>query len=115
MIKTIIELGHDKLETYCNNRFIYAVRSQTNTNLIDSPSVSINKLCMIMNDNQTAQNIVQHTSLRASWVIDAISSDFEYIKALILHHVNEQFIEQIPINEVTHILKLAIKTEMSYI
>ena len=108
-IKTIIELGHDKLETYCNNRFIYAVRSQTNKNLIDSSSVSIIKLCMIMNDNQTAQNIVQHTSLRASWVIDAITSDSECLKALILPHVNEQFIAQIPINEVEHILKLAIK------
>ena len=108
-IQTIIELGHDKLETYCNNRFEYAVRSQTNPNLINSPSVSIIKLCMIMNDNQTAQNIVQHTSLRASWVIDAITSDFEYLNALILPRVNEQFIEQIPINEVEDMLKLAIK------
>ena len=108
-IKTIIELGHDKLETYCNNRFIYAVRSQTNTNLIDSPSVSIIKLCMIMNDNQTAENIVQHTALRATWVIEAMTSDSECLKAFILPRVNEQFIAQIPIHEIKHILKLAIK------
>ena len=108
-IKTIIESGHEQFETYCNNQFIYEVRSQTNPNLINNPSMSIIKLCMVMNDNQTAQNIVQHTSLRAAWVIDAMTSDSEYLKALILSNVNEQFIAQITIHEVENILKLVIK------
>ena len=108
-IKTIIESGHEKLETYCNNQFIYAVRSQTNLNLINKTSMSIIKLCMVMNDNQTAQNIVQHTSLRAVWVIDAMTSESECLKALILSNVNEQFIAQITILQVVRILKLVIK------
>ena len=108
-IKTIIESGHDKFETYCNNQFIYAVRSQTIPNLINKTSMSIIKLCMVMNDNQTAQNIVQHTSLRAAWVIDAMASESECLKALILSNVNEQFIGQISVNEAVNILKLAIK------
>ena len=108
-IKTIIESGHEKLETYCNNQFIYAVRSQTNLNLINKTSMSIIKLCMVMNDNQTAQNIVQHTSLRAAWVIDAMTSESECLKALILSNVNEQFIAQITILQVVRILKLVIK------
>ena len=109
-IKTIIESGHDKFETYCNNQFIYAVRSQTNLNLINKTSMSIIKLCMVMNDNQTAQNIVQHTSLRAAWVIDAMTGDSEYLKALILPRVNEHLIGQMSVIEAENILKLAIKT-----
>ena len=109
-IKTIIESGREKIKTYCNNRFIYAVRSQTNSNLIYSPSVSIIKLCMIMNDKQTVQSIVQHNTLRTTWVIDAMTSDSEYLKALILPRVNEHLIGQMPVNEAENILKLAIKT-----
>ena len=108
-IKTIIELGHINFETYCNNQFIYAVRSQTNPNLINHHRLSIIKLCMIMNEYQSAQNIVQHTSLRATWVIDAMTSDSECLKALILSNVNEHFIAQITIHEVGKILKLVIK------
>ena len=108
-IKTIIELGREKIKTYCNNRFIYAVRSQTNPNLIYSPSVSIIKLCMIMNDKQTVQSIIQHNTLRTTWVIDAMTSDSEYLKALIFPHVTEHFIGQISVNEAVNILKLAIK------
>ena len=108
-IKTIIELGREKIKTYCNNRFILAVRSQANPNLIYSPSVSIIKLCMIMNDKQTVQSIIQHNTLRTTWVIDAMTSDSEYLKALILPHVNEHFIGQISVIEAVNILKLAIK------
>ena len=108
-IKTIIESGHEKFETYCNNRFRYAVRSQTIPNLINNPRLSIIKLCMIMNDYQTAQYIVQHTSLRATWVIDAMTSESECLKAFILPSVNEQFIAQITIHEAENILKLVIK------
>ena len=108
-IKTIIESGHEKFETYCNNRFRYAVRNQTKTNFINNPRLSIIKLCMFMNDYKTAQNIVQHTSLRATWVIDAMTSESECLKAFIFPSVNEQFIAQITIHEAENILKLVIK------
>ena len=62
-----------------------------------------------MNEYQSAQNIVQHTSLRATWVIDAMTSESECLKALILSNVNEQFKAQTSIHEVGKILKLVIK------
>ena len=41
----------------------------------------------MMNDKETAQNIVQRTVFRATWLFDVMTSDSECFNALILPHV----------------------------
>ena len=93
-IKTIIESPYEPFETFCNSLFRYAERSQTNPNLIKTPSVSIIKLCLMMNDKKTAQNILQRTIFRTTWLFDVINSDSECFNALILPHVRNHLVHK---------------------
>ena len=52
---------------------------------------------MMMNDKETAQNIVQRTVFRATWLFDVMTSDSECFNALILPYVKRPSIHKVTI------------------
>ena len=95
------------LDRYCDF-FRYESRNKRNPNIVDSEHLSIFKLCIVMEDLGTAEAIIQKTSLRANWVVDAMTSNLEEVLNIILKYIDGTFMKRLTGDQVNTILKYAI-------
>ena len=104
-IQTILAAKH--LHRYCDF-FRYENRNKRNPNIIDFEHLSIFKLCTVVDDFATAETIIQKTSLRAKWVVDAMTSSSEEALNIVLRYIDTAFTKRLTEDQANTIMKYAI-------
>lgn len=106
-IKTIIGAKGCNLDRYCDF-FRFERRNKRNPNIVDCDHFSTFKLCSVMNDLSTAESIIRYTSLRAHWVIDAMTGNSEEALNMTLRYIDGLFIKRLSEYQAHTIVKYAI-------